>query len=262
MASFFVSRVDTEADKRLEASGGPEELKGTLAIANAKLAYQAYKEIFSGAEWDELAAAGATPQRCLWASTSTKNPEYRDVHLRRGADRARDGRHDAARDDRGVPGPRARRRHARARRGRRASGRSRRFAAAGIDYDDVVETLEREGVQKFADSFKELFSRHRVQARLAGGRVMGERSEFRRELGQQLRVDSVRTSAAAGSGHPTSSMSAADLMAVLLDGHLRLDYANPGEPGQRPPDLLQGPRLAAVLRDPQGGAARSTTRSC
>jgi transketolase len=59
---------------------------------------------------------------------------------------------------------------------------------------------------------------------------MGERTEFRRELGQQLRVDSVRTSAAAGSGHPTSSMSAADLMAVLLDGHLRLDYANPADP--------------------------------
>jgi transketolase len=59
---------------------------------------------------------------------------------------------------------------------------------------------------------------------------MAERSDFRRELGQQLRVDSVRTSAAAGSGHPTSSMSAADLMAVLLDGHLRLDYANPDNP--------------------------------
>ena len=56
---------------------------------------------------------------------------------------------------------------------------------------------------------------------------MGERTDFRRELGQQLRVDSVRASAAAGSGHPTSSMSAADLMAVLLDGHLRLDPANP-----------------------------------
>src|ERR1044072_857046 len=59
---------------------------------------------------------------------------------------------------------------------------------------------------------------------------MAHDSDFRRELGQQLRVDSVRTSAAAGSGHPTSSMSAADLMAVLLDGHLRLDYANPANP--------------------------------
>ena len=81
----------------------------------------------------------------------------------------------------------------------------------------------------------------------------GDRSEFRRELGQQLRVDSIRASAAAGSGHPTSSMSAADLMAVLLDGHLRLDYSPRPRTAPRPPDLLQGPRVAAVLRDAQGG---------
>src|SRR6202046_5311138 len=79
VASFFVSRVDTEADKRLQELGGHDELLGTLAIANAKLAYQSYLEIFSGPAWDELAAAGASAQRCLWASTSTKNPAYRDV---------------------------------------------------------------------------------------------------------------------------------------------------------------------------------------
>ncbi len=131
----------------------------------------------------------------------------------------------------------------------RARRRSRR---PGIDYDDVVDTLEREGVEKFAKSFQELFADVEAKRDAAGGRLMGERTDFRRELGQQLRVDSVRSSAAAGSGHPTSSMSAADLMAVLLDGHLRLDYQNP-QPGQRPPDLLQGPRVAAVLRDAQGG---------
>src|SRR5919204_1748561 len=79
VASFFVSRVDTEADKRLDALGGSDSLKGKLAVANAKRAYQKYKELFSGERWDKLAAAGATKQRCLWASTSTKNPEYRDV---------------------------------------------------------------------------------------------------------------------------------------------------------------------------------------
>ena len=79
VASFFVSRVDTEADRRLDEIGGHDELKGKLAIANAKLAYQTYKELFSGSDWEELKAAGASPQRCLWASTSTKNPEYRDV---------------------------------------------------------------------------------------------------------------------------------------------------------------------------------------
>src|SRR5439155_17956141 len=81
VASFFVSRVDTEADKRLEKIGSDEALalRGKLAIANAKLAYQHYKEIFSSERWRALDAKGAHPQRCLWASTSTKNPEYRDV---------------------------------------------------------------------------------------------------------------------------------------------------------------------------------------
>src|SRR5437867_6951856 len=79
VASFFVSRVDTETDKRLDALGGHDELKGKLGIANAKLAYQNYRDVFAGSRWEALAARGATRQRCLWASTSTKNPEYRDV---------------------------------------------------------------------------------------------------------------------------------------------------------------------------------------
>jgi transaldolase len=154
VASFFVSRVDTEADKRLDVIGAPE-LKGKLAIANAKLAYERYKEIFSGPRWEPLAAKGATAQRCLWASTSTKNPEYRDVMyveeligpetvntmpvetveafqdhgvvaetLEQGLDEAR-----ALLDE---------------------------LARVGVDYDDVTDTLEREGVQKFSDSFEEL----------------------------------------------------------------------------------------------------------
>src|SRR3954463_3976345 len=81
VASFFVSRVDTEADKRLDKIGSPPALalRGKLAIANAKLAYEHYKQEFSGPRWEYLAGKGATPQRCLWASTSTKNPDYRDV---------------------------------------------------------------------------------------------------------------------------------------------------------------------------------------
>src|SRR5918998_840120 len=74
VASFFVSRVDTEADKRLDEIGGRDELKGKLAVANGKLAYQTYKHIFAGDEWDALVSKGASAQRCLWASTSTKNP--------------------------------------------------------------------------------------------------------------------------------------------------------------------------------------------
>jgi transaldolase len=80
VASFFVSRVDSEADKRLDAIGGEAtRLKGKLAIANAKLAYRHWQETFAGPRWEFLVAKGATNQRCLWASTSTKNPEYRDV---------------------------------------------------------------------------------------------------------------------------------------------------------------------------------------
>lgn len=81
VASFFVSRVDTKVDKALDAIGsaGALEARGRAAIANAKLAYHAYREIFEGGEFDDLAAAGARVQRCLWASTSTKNPVYRDV---------------------------------------------------------------------------------------------------------------------------------------------------------------------------------------
>ena len=81
MASFFVSRVDTKVDKYLDELGTDAALgaRGRAAIANAKLAYEAFGEIFGGDEFADLRAAGARVQRCLWASTSTKNPDYRDV---------------------------------------------------------------------------------------------------------------------------------------------------------------------------------------
>jgi transaldolase len=155
VASFFVSRVDTEADRRLDELGGHDELKGKLAIANAKLAYQRYKEIFSGERWDKLAAAGATKQRCLWASTSTKNPDYRDVLYveeligPETVDTMPEETIDAFQDhgevaltlEQGID---------------EAKRLFAEIAAAGVDYDDVVRVLEEEGVQKFADSFSEL----------------------------------------------------------------------------------------------------------
>ena len=157
VASFFVSRVDTEADRRLDEVGGHDELKGTLAIANAKLAYATYQEIFSGSDWDALAAAGATPQRCLWASTSTKNPDYRDVIYVEeliGPDTVNTMPLETLRafQDHGVAERTIDRDVDGARRILEA------FKEAGIDYDDVVETLEREGVEKFAKSFRELFA--------------------------------------------------------------------------------------------------------
>jgi transaldolase len=155
VASFFVSRVDTEVDKRLDEVGGHDELKGKLAIGNARLAYQAYKEIFTGERWEKLEAAGATPQRCLWASTSTKNPEYRDVIYVEeliGPNTVNTMPEDTVKafQDHGQ---------AEVRIENDVDGARElidQLGELGISYDDVTETLEREGVQKFADSFKEL----------------------------------------------------------------------------------------------------------
>ncbi len=120
VASFFVSRVDTEADRRLP-DGHP--LRGKVAVANAKLAYQLFKERHSGARWDELAAQGAKVQRPLWASTSTKNPEYSDTLYVDELDRPPDGQHPGAGLDRGAARPwPPRARHGRAGRRRRPGG--------------------------------------------------------------------------------------------------------------------------------------------
>ncbi len=157
VASFFVSRVDTEADKRLEKIGGHDELRGKLAIANAKLAYQTYKQIFRGDDWEELKAVGASPQRCLWASTSTKNPDYRDVIYVEelvGPETVNTMPRETieALQDHGKIADTLERDVDEARHTLEA------FAAAGIDYDDVVAVLEREGVEKFANSFTELLT--------------------------------------------------------------------------------------------------------
>ena len=156
VASFFVSRVDTETDKRLDEIGGDAtSLKGKLAVANAKLAYQNYLETFSGARWEALEQKGATKQRCLWASTSTKNPEYRDVLYVEeliGPDTVNTMPEETI--------------IAFQEHGRVAEtltqdiGEARKLFVdlheAGIDYDDVTNTLELEGVQKFADSLEQL----------------------------------------------------------------------------------------------------------
>jgi transaldolase len=154
VASFFVSRVDTEADRRLEEIGR-DELQGRLAIANAKLAYAHYLEAFSGPRWEALAAVGARPQRCLWASTSTKNPAYRDVLYVEeliGPDTVNTMPFEtiAAFQDHGVV------RDTLTEGMDEAHALLKELAAAGVDYDDVTDTLEREGVQKFSDSFASL----------------------------------------------------------------------------------------------------------
>jgi transaldolase len=154
VASFFVSRIDTEADRRLDEVGHPE-LKGKLAIANAKLAYEHYKEVFSGPRWQFLAGKGATPQRVLWASTSTKNPDYLDVlYIEEllGPDTVNTMPEDTimAYQDHGQPEARLERQLDEARR------LFTELERVGVDYKDVTDTLEREGVEKFAESFAQL----------------------------------------------------------------------------------------------------------
>jgi transaldolase len=155
VASFFVSRIDTEADRRLEEVGAPKELQGKLAIANAKLAYAHYLEAFSGPRWDFLVGKGATPQRVLWASTSVKNPAYPDVMYVEelvGPDTVNTMPEETikAYQDHGDPQPRLQSGL------EEATAVLEKLARAGVDYDDVTETLEREGVEKFADSFDQL----------------------------------------------------------------------------------------------------------
>jgi transaldolase len=155
VASFFVSRIDTEADRRLEKIGGHDELKGRMAIANAKLAYRHYKRTFHGARWDYLVGKGATPQRVLWASTSTKNPDYPDtlyVDELIGPDTINTMPEETveAFQDHGSPRPRLEEGVA------EAQALLDELAVAGVDYDEVTDTVEREGVEKFEDSFREL----------------------------------------------------------------------------------------------------------
>jgi transaldolase len=155
VASFFVSRVDTEADRRLEEAGQPK-LKGKLAIANAKLAYRHWQQAFAGPRWEFLAAKGAASQRCLWASTSTKDPDYRDVMyveelIGPETVNTMPAETVVAFQDHGVV-----KQNSILEGLDEAERLLEQLAEAGVDYDDVVATLEEEGVQKFADSFGDL----------------------------------------------------------------------------------------------------------
>jgi transaldolase len=158
VASFFVSRVDSEVDKRLDKIGTDEAkaLKGKAAVANAQLAYQAYTEVFGTDRWKALESAGAHPQRPLWASTGTKSPEFKDTiyveeliapgvvnTMPESVIKAFED-HGETRGDTVTP----------------QFGAAKKvlddLAAVGVDIDDVVKVLEDEGVDKFEQSWKEL----------------------------------------------------------------------------------------------------------
>jgi transaldolase len=158
VASFFVSRVDTEVDKRLDAIGTPEALglKGKAAIANAKIAFAAFEEVIAGPGWLALAKDGAKPQRPLWASTGTKDPAYSDTRYvdqlivsgvvntmpEKTLDAVAD--HGTIKRDT-VTGY-----------GEQAGETFELLSGVGVDVTDVFLTLEREGVEKFDASWTDL----------------------------------------------------------------------------------------------------------
>ena len=184
VASFFVSRVDTEIDKRLDEIATPEAtaLKGAAAIANARLAFQQYERVFAGDRWAALAAAGGRPQRALWASTGVKDPSYGDT--RYVVDLVTDGVVNtmpqatlaAVADHGAILGDTIRPFYANARQVLDD------IAAVGVDYDDVVQLLEDDGLAKFETSWALVTAK--LSERLlatsphphAGGRLLQEKA--------------------------------------------------------------------------------------
>jgi len=156
VASFFVSRVDTEIDARLEKAGADKALFGRAGIANARLAFEAFEQFFAGDRWAALEAGGARRQRPLWASTGVKNPEYDDTMyvvdlvVEETVNTMPEKTLDAVADHGEVAGDRVRPFYA------DAKATMDELAAAGIDYDDVIAVLIREGVDKFVTAWEEL----------------------------------------------------------------------------------------------------------
>ncbi|MEU8361728.1 transaldolase [Nonomuraea sp. NPDC048882] len=155
VASFFVSRVDTEIDKRLDQLGKPE-LKGKAGVANARLAYAAFEDVVNSERWQRLRAAGARPQRPLWASTGVKNPEYSDtlyvdqLVAPGTVNTMPEKTLDATADHANITGDTVRPFY------EQAWNTMAALKDAGVDYDDVVKVLEDEGVEKFEASWNEL----------------------------------------------------------------------------------------------------------
>jgi len=179
VASFFVSRVDTEIDKRLNASDDPKaaDLLGLAGIANARLAYQAYEKKFSEERFAALKADGANTQRPLWASTGVKNPDYRDTMyvtdlvVANTVNTMPEKTLRAFADHGEVNGDQVSTKYAQARQVMDD------LATVGVDYDDVIAVLEREGVEKFEKSWAELVETVRGQlesARQGSARGQGE----------------------------------------------------------------------------------------
>jgi transketolase len=230
VASFFLSRIDLLTDQLLShrthgEKGGADAkaLVGKVAVANAKLAYRYFLEQQEQPRWARLAKEGAQPQRLLWASTGTKNPKYSDVMYVEPligphtvstmpeetiAAFADHGRVEATLEE-GVA---------------EAKDVMAALEQLRIDFSCVAGQLENEGVQKFIEPEAKLLAhfdveRHRTQGKTRLGALRGVAANLRRDV--------IRMTNAAGSGHPTSSLSSADLVAALFFHQMRWDPSDP-----------------------------------
>jgi transketolase len=225
VASFFLSRIDVLVDQLLgqRTTAQAEPLLGKAGIANAKLAYRSFQDLLAGARWQALAQAGARPQRMLWASTSTKNPNYRDVMyveplIGPYTVNTLPEETIAAFADHGELGDTVEQGIDEAREVMTA------LDTAGIDFRLVTAQLENEGIQKFIEPYEallDIISDKRDKYVLAGNTAPLEM------MARKLRREVIAMTTAAGSGHPTSCMSCADIVAALFFREMRWDPTAP-----------------------------------
>ncbi|CAI8764245.1 transketolase [Methylocaldum szegediense] len=268
VASFFLSRIDVLTDELLRhritpevtrrPEPDPKTMLGKSAIANAKLAYQSFKRIIESDRWKALEDKGARVQRMLWASTSTKNPAYSDVMYvepligpntvntmpEKTIDAFAD--HGAVRDtiEEGLD---------------EANAVMNGLAKLGIDFGLVTAQLENEGVQKFIEPYDALMASLADKCQKYSNR---RSVDLLQKVARELRRDVVTMTTEAGSGHPTSSLSCADIVAALFFHEMRWD---PTDPSARDVDtfvLSKGhaaPILWAALH--QSGACHESLTS-
>lgn len=252
VASFFLSRIDTLADQLIEhrivpgrskmRDPDPRALLGKVAVANAKLAYQSFKRSLANPRWQAVAARGARVQRMLWASTSTKNPAYHDLmyvepligpHTVNTMPR----KTISALLDHGVVKPAVEEGLSEAERVMQD------LARLGIDFRQITAQLENEGIQKFIEPYDAL-----LKSLAAKREKYLHREDLAplKEMARKLRRLVIEMTTKAGSGHPTSCLSCADIIAALFFREMRWD---PGDPAARNVDqfVLSKGHAAPIL---------------
>jgi len=235
VASFFLSRIDVAVDRELRQRIDPavdervrdkaEALLGRSAVANAQIAYSELRQVLASERWQRLAAAGARPQRLVWASTGSKDPSYSDVAYVEpliGPDTisTMPEKTAAAFDEHGRVAT------ALSEDTRSAAEVLERLEQLSIDFGALTRQLVGEGVQKFIDPYDELLAT--LEGRIARLRRTDALPPLS-GVAARLRAQAVRSTTAAGSGHATSSLSAADIVAALFFHEMRWDPKRPGE---------------------------------